>query len=483
MIDAGFESAPAASDARERVEAAEAGVWPPRIAFGVVILLLLACLFGGGSPRPRVWSLLYLRPLIVVGLAALLLLPGRPDWRAVCAPLLLLGAFAATMAVQLIPLPPSVWAGLPGRRHYLEAAQAAGIPETWRAISLTPDATWNALAALLVPLAVLIGCARLRTDQRAALLPVVIGMIGASAALGVVQMTVHLQLYRVVHLGFPIGFLANKNHAAAFLALAIPLVRVWMVRPTRDRDSGLLRTGVGVGVMLFMVPMILAAGSRAGLVLGALGTAAALLIAPPGGREGKTSRWQRVGRIAVWVAPVLLIGITIWVGRDVSVERFATLSEYEAEGRVQSLPQLIQMARDFFPVGTGAGAFDPVYRGYEPDALLARTYLNHAHNDLIELAITGGLPVLLVIAGFLLWAARKAVLAFAKRRGNGEEQLLARGGATVIALLFLASLVDYPLRAPLLSAVFAVACVWLAGAGEESARRRGGSRSGRERRR
>ena len=52
-------------------------------------------------------------------------------------PLILLGALAALMAIQLIPLPPGIWTALPGRERYLEAAAAIGIPQPWRPISLT----------------------------------------------------------------------------------------------------------------------------------------------------------------------------------------------------------------------------------------------------------------------------------------------------------------------------------------------------------
>jgi hypothetical protein len=44
----------------------------------------------------------------------------------------------------------------------------------------------------------------------------------------------------------------------------------------------------------------------------------------------------------------------------------------------------------------------------------------------------------------------------------------------VTGMLMASSLVDYPLRTPLLSAVFAVACVLMADAGERTADRTGG---------
>ncbi len=39
---------------------------------------------------------------------------------------------------------------------------------------------------------------------------------------------------------------------------------------------------------------------------------------------------------------------------------------------------------------------------HEPDALLRADYANHAHNDWLEVALTGGLPALLILAAACL---------------------------------------------------------------------------------
>jgi O-antigen ligase len=120
------------------------------------------------------------------------------------------------------------------------------------------------------------------------------------------------------------------------------------------------------------------------------------------------------------------------------------------------------MLAEFMPVGSGFGSFDPVFRGFEPDSSLDVRFFNHAHNDLLELAISGGAIALLLLAVFVVWWIVRSWAAFRPYRNRARSALVARAGAIMIAILFLASLVDYPLRTPLMAAIFAVAAAWLA---------------------
>jgi O-antigen ligase len=114
----------------------------------------------------------------------------------------------------------------------------------------------------------------------------------------------------------------------------------------------------------------------------------------------------------------------------------------------------------FLPFGSGFGTFDPVYRMVEPDSLLSTIYLNEAHNEPLQLAIEGGLPALLLLLLFLVWWALAVVHAVRPRESN-VQRALAMAMATATLIMMLSSLVDYPLRTPLLSALFALACVEL----------------------
>jgi O-antigen ligase len=128
--------------------------------------------------------------------------------------------------------------------------------------------------------------------------------------------------------------------------------------------------------------------------------------------------------------------------------------------RVAALRPMLVAARTFLPFGAGFGTFDPVYRRFEPDSLLSTIYLNQAHNEPMQLAIEGGLVALLLLLLFLVWWVQAAVRAVRRSDSVSRRALaMAMAGATLI--LMLSSLVDYPLRTPLLSGVFAIACVEL----------------------
>jgi O-antigen ligase len=122
------------------------------------------------------------------------------------------------------------------------------------------------------------------------------------------------------------------------------------------------------------------------------------------------------------------------------------------------LGPLFEMARAFMPFGSGFGSFDSVYRHFEPNSLLSTIYMNEAHDEPVQLAIEGGVPALLLLGLFLVWWARAAVTCL---RRPLQTRRRAMGDAAVImtVILMASSLVDYPLRTPLLGAVFVFACI------------------------
>jgi O-antigen ligase len=103
----------------------------------------------------------------------------------------------------------------------------------------------------------------------------------------------------------------------------------------------------------------------------------------------------------------------------------------------------IATLRAQFPLGSGFGSFRDAYAQFEPVAEMGRSFALHAHNDVLETAIEGGLPgALLLIAGIglIAWAAIKTL---ASRRQAGS---LAIAASIAAAVPLLHSLVDYPLR-------------------------------------
>src|SRR3546814_13881261 len=91
------------------------------------------------------------------------------------------------MALQLVPLPPDIWHGLPGRSTIVAIDRLVGQAELWRPLSLTPSQTLNALLAMTVPLAALFLAAQMTTDEYPPLITAVVVIACASAVLGLLQ--------------------------------------------------------------------------------------------------------------------------------------------------------------------------------------------------------------------------------------------------------------------------------------------------------
>lgn len=459
-----------------------------RLRFGIFIAFVLLCFLGGGGARDDVASLLYLRPAAILCAAAMLLLPGPVDLRAVRVPLALCLAFALWMAIQLIPLPPGWWMALPGRAPLAEAMAMAGQPQPWRPISIAPDLGLNSLAAMVVPIAALLGFAALDRDQRRLLLPFMLGAALISALIGVAQQTggegSPFYLYRITNRDSAVGLFANRNHQAALLALAFPMLAVWAatgIGAFRAKSTTMI-TAAAFGV--FLVPMILVTGSRAGLLFGAVAAAAGwALYVQQGTAHGQIRRPWRAALLGL--AAILAAGLIFSFSamqRAQSLERLVDV-DLGGEARLQSLPLLAELSVAMQPWGTGLGTFDPLFRIHEPQALLSPFYLNHAHNDLIELAITGGAPALLLLIAGLAWIVWRAWKALRPWRSREIRIAYGRVGAIMLLLLLGWSLVDYPLRTPALAMLFAIAAGWLGGAAGDpltGGGARGGSRAERQ---
>jgi O-antigen ligase len=436
------------------------------IRLSVFLGLLVACFLFGGASRVDAMSLIFLQPVAALCVLVFLLTPGAMHWGVVKVPLLLLGALAGTMAAQLVPLPPEIWTKLAGHSQFVGGADLAGIAQPWRPISLTPDLTLASLVGLIVPIAVLVGFASIAAGERRMSLTAMLAGIGVSAIFGLAQVSGGPQssfyLYDVTNLGNAVGLFANRNHQALLLCMAWPMLVAWELVPHKDPRRRVAGRWIAVCSAIFILPLLIVTGSRAGIVLGvaSLGFSAVIWWRAKSRSEFPEGRFDRFIIPAVLAGATMILVATVALSRAEAIQRLLNLQALE-DARVETTPTILKMAADFFPVGSGFGSFDPVYRYYEPFALLSPRYLNHAHNDLLELIVSAGLPGVILLALFLVWFGRHAWLAWFARDG-GEHVYLARVASVIILLTLMSSLVDYPLRTPLIMAVFGVACGWLA---------------------
>ena len=397
------------------------------------------------------------------------------------------GLIVLLALAHLVPLPPQLWQTLPGRELIAEIDRAVGLEGTWRPLTMTPEASRNALWSLVPPLACLVLALQLdrRELQQTLSLTIMLGLI--SAVLGMLQLLGDprgpLYLYDFTNNGSAVGLYANRNHQALLLASLLPLLVLW-ARSGRGNSAGhppraglmpsQLRGLLAAGAGAFLIPLILITGSRAGLMLGLV----ALLIAfglilvdlrrRRHGRFALSPAQQKVQRRTKWLmvlalvaGAVTLVGLSIDLQRDLAIERLLTRDVTE-DARAKTLPTVLRITHDYLPLGSGLGSFEKVYQIHEDNALLGPTYMNHAHNDWLELVQTGGIPALgLLTALTAWWLLHLRSLAFS-RRATSSARGLAIAGSSFLMLAGLASIGDYPLRAPSLACLFMLALAWIA---------------------
>lgn len=435
-----------------------------------VVFLVITFLLGGGS-RQDIQSLVLLRPFASIVLVwAILRYPEtRPSDNRFFH--VLAAACVALAVLHLIPLPPGLWSLLPGRDLVARIDEASGIAGTWRPIALAPPAAWNALFSLLVPAAALALALRLSAEELARIVGVFVLLGIVSIVVGLVQMlggeSSPFYLYRIQNTGQLAGLFSNRNHQAIFLACLIPLLGFLAGRPVETVAKYRVRLAGICLVALFVASALVVISSRAGVVVSLVGAITALLLY----RHPKISRrthkhspvevpdlkrW-RIGGVAVLLGSVAAY---FAFGTSAIGQRIAE-SGGEGEFRTQLWEPVFTMIWSYFPLGAGNGSFVQAYQIAEPIDLLQDNYLNHAHNDWLEVAATVGIPGLaILVAAAVGWA--RASLTVMRERGGGQIATLGQVGAVIVAMLALASTVDYPLRTPSIACLFVFASVWLA---------------------
>lgn len=397
----------------------------------LAFLLVFAPLFRGGN-RPM--------PLLAMEIAALLGLAawawGRParQWRlaipasAAWGILLLL----AVPLLQLVPLPASWWAAMPGHAPYAQVLGFAGDGAgAMRPASMHPRATeyswlvmWPCLAVFVLTLA------QSRSGiRRLAVIFVVVAVV--QAILGILQLGVDPR--SALNFGNPwaaataSGTYVNKNHFAALMAMGLAMVvSLWALElvpryghahrhhghgaadageePARARprlaDRQLALNIVHAVAVLLLVVALLFSGSRAGIGAGlfAFSLASFALVWRPASVPA---------RIAFGASAIAALLFAAYIGLTPVLDRFAPDQlALGYEGRMRIAAAAARAGLDFLPFGSGLGTFADVFRRYQVEGLPG--FVDHAHNDYAELFLEMGVAgiaaaALLLIAYAMRW--------------------------------------------------------------------------------
>ena len=95
---------------------------------------------------------------------------------------------------------------------------------------------------------------------------------------------------------------------------------------------------------------------------------------------------------------------------------------------------------------------------YEDPRKVDQSFVNHAHNDYLEVAVEAGVPGIIWIILFFGWWSAAA----RRRWSEGAGDPFAKAATIASAAILAHSLVDYPLRTSALAAVFAMAIALMA---------------------
>ncbi|MCT2557783.1 O-antigen ligase family protein [Tsuneonella sp. YG55] len=422
-------------------------------------------LMGGGS-RADIASLVLLRPLAVFVAAYALIVAQPGQLRAIRVPLVLLLSLAALMAVQLIPLPQDWWADLPGREVYARIQADAGLGDVARPLTLSPARTLNALFSLTVPLATLcIVAVQSSQNHRRLLFAIAIG--GAMAVVWAAAQIAGpphgpLYTYAQTNHGFPVGPFANRNHLALLLAIEIVLIGYISRRLILEGAMRPFYATILGASSLVVVALVLVAGSRAGLALAIVAAPIAVWLSWAAYKHsgGEPGRKVKIGLAVVALAAVLMIiALVIYNSQAASIERLAE-NGARVDVRTERWPIVLEMLRQHWLLGIGFGAFQGAFQGFETSAILTPFVFNQAHNDWLQFPLEGGLPGAVLLAIALAWtASRSANVVLAIRQRFDGVRLVA---VAILLLTALASIVDYPLRTPIIMFICGISLALLA---------------------
>lgn len=418
----------------------------------LVLSVLLGGASGGGALANAILQGLAVLVIVAVAWAGRLRIPREGRllvWT--------IGLFLALVLLTLIPVPLSVWQQLPYRGELADSMRALGVESGSLAVSLAPEATIWSLLSLLPPVAMFLLVTSLPADRRNVLLGTVVVVAIASISLGIFQLLggpqSPLRLYMITNQDSPVGFFSNVNHNATLVLCALPCLASLGARFAtgrgRARRSGGFVIIAASGVFLVLGVALMGSMAGYGLLLPTLVISALIY-----------RRAVVVGASAGWRAAlaVALIIVVIAMAGPISQERLSADFDRNPASRRAFATTTVDAIAVTFPVGTGLGTLANVYRRFQDPAAATREYVNHAHNDYLEIALELGLPGIVLVLMYILWLLRRSLHVW---RHDMENASSARAGSVVVWIVLLHSLVDYPIRTSAIAALFALGCALL----------------------
>jgi putative inorganic carbon (hco3(-)) transporter len=261
------------------------------------------------------------------------------------------------------------------------------------------------------------------------------------------------------------GTYINRNHYAGFLEMILPfsLALVFYeyakLRENRGANMTLGKLMAKSGLQRLILPLCVAvilcaalAFSRSRMAILAAASSILVMFALVA-----ISRFHgRTSSLLAAMFIVLSVGLAVWIGPGPIVSRFQNVGdEYSLGG-----PSRVSIWRDALPLihghpllGTGLGTFPIAYTSGQT-AFLGQ-FVNHAHNDYLELAADLGIPAALVLFASVLLILVRSTRVFLFGEGD-FERVVALGCVGSIVAILLHSFADFNLYIPANALLFSV---------------------------
>jgi O-antigen ligase len=415
-----------------------------RLRSAIIASYLFLCILLGGSGQGHWLNLaLQVAGIAVIAWVAIAARNSEAAGSTLLHSILL--ASLALVLLQLIPLPAGVWTNLAGRGALAEDFTALGMTLPSLPLSLTPDESLMTLFAAIPAVAIFLATEKLQPSPRwlaaAILVAMVLGIgLGAIQVAGGPDSSAYLH---PIHTNQAAGFFANGNHMATLLLVAIPFTAALIATSKSSRRSNLWGQYGTAGIVLALVVAGIALNrSLAALALSVPVLIASVSLVPAG------SRWRS---FALPLAAVALAGgIALIASNPISSGPIGIDNGGSVESRATIWANTGRAIDDYRPFGTGLGSFERVYQQYEDPTLVSASYVNHAHNDYLELVLELGVPGFILILLFLGWWGVAAVRIWASPLSSPFGRAATIATAAVLAH----SIVDFPLRTAAIAAIF-----------------------------
>ncbi|WP_298609409.1 O-antigen ligase [uncultured Thiothrix sp.] len=367
--------------------------------------------------------------------------------------------------LYLIPIPATWWEVLPGRAKYVEGLnwyQYFTNTSPWLSLSLVPEKTVHALLALIPLLAIFLATLTLSSKNILKLTYLLIILAVTEAILGILNYTAHTGFIFTFGLNnreispSVSGTYINRDHFSALLYMTLPLTlgeffyRVGNKAIRYNYKEKGIQTHDILGLLLiitaniFLIIGAVLSGSRAGIFLIVLAIAvSSLLFASHIG--GKSSASLTSSLI------VAILGISLSIGVIPILNRFIGQDPLE-DARWEFYQLTWTAIKQFFPLGTGPSTFQEVYRTLQPYDQI--DFLNHVHNDYLELVFEIGLlGVVFTLLFFLVYIQGWLNL---RTTAWDKTRFLKVASGISIGLLLIHTLVDFNFHVPANALIFSM---------------------------